>query len=647
MPVIPTAATAATLILAPLFTDHMVLQRGQENPIWGSDVPGEKINITVEDATGALNKIMVTADGRGRWSAKLPNIPTGGPYTIVIDGSKEEKLDDVLVGEVWLVSGQSNMEFQVERATNSKLETATASNRRVRHFKVAQATSDVPRDTVFGQWEVNSPASVGEFSAIGYFFAREISERLDVPVGIINSTWGGTCVEAWTSYDVISKYVPEEELHPSAETIAKQKTLYDEYLVIAAKWRVEHMPQDPGNSGFDKGWAKADFDDSSWETMKEPNYWQNKGIPYNGAFWFRKTIEIPQDWAGRDLVLSLGSVDDYDTTYFNGEKIGEVVRGTPDSYLMQRKYTIPAALAKAGKAVVTVRVFDDFGNGGFGGSAEAMAIAPADGSFSAINISGEWKFKVEHNIGIVPSSVFAGSPGAPLFTQPQNRPAYLYNGMISALIPYGMRGVLWYQGEQNENNWQTYGERVRAMIRDWRNRWGEGDFPFYYVQLATFGTSSDWADLRLRQDEALKEPNTGRALAIDVGNISDIHPTNKQEVARRLALVALSETYGFSGFETSGPVFESASFKGSKAIVAFSHANGLHTSDNSPNVLGFEVAGADRIYHAASAAIVKDAVEASSDKVSQPIYVRYAHASAPEVNLVNGEGLPAAPFKAE
>ena len=644
MPILSTASAAAALAIAPIFTDHMVLQRGQENPIWGKDAPNTEVNIEI-DGNGADLNVIAQADANGYWRTNLPELPAGGPYTITIDGTSEDVLDDVLVGEVWLVSGQSNMEFQVERGNNAKLEIATANNSRIRHFKVAQQTSDTPTDSISGVWETTSPETVGMFSAIGYFFANEIGERLDVPVGIINSTWGGTCVEAWTSLDVISKYVDPDEINPSPETIEKQKKAYADYIIVARNWRISHMPADPGNFALAKGWADAAFDDTAWAEMLLPAYWQNKGITNNGVMWFRKSIDIPAEMAGKNLVVSLGNIDDFDTTYFNGEQIGECPRGTPDSYQLQRVYTIPAALVKTGRAVLTIRVFDDFGNGGFGGNPGDMWMAPADGTSAKVSLSGKWRYEREHDIGITPTSVFAGSPGIPGFTQPQNRPAFLYNGMIHALVPYGIRGVLWYQGEQNENNWQPYGERVRAMIRDWRNLWNEGDFPFYYVQLASFGTPADWADLREQQDMALLEPNTGRALAIDIGNPTDIHPTNKQEVARRLALVALSNAYGLKGFETSGPVFDKMQIDGSAVRVSFTHAGSLYTAGNAPTVLGFELAGEDGVYHPATGVIEKDIVLVTSTEVSEPKNVRYAWKSAPEVNLVNGEGLPAAPFR--
>ncbi len=640
-----TASAAAAFALAPLFTDHMVLQRGMENPIWGREIPGNTV-VVIVDGPDFNFDIATEADGEGRWMIKLPELPVGGPYTIFVDGSgNDEKLEDVLVGDVWLASGQSNMEYTVQNVYNAKLETATANNREIRHFKVPQNAQEAPQDEIEGTWEVASPSTVGNFTAVGYFFARDVSERLNVPVGIINSTWGGTCVEAWTSLDVISQYVDKEQINPSPETKAKQAKAYADYLEIARAWRIENMPQDPGNFGYDKGWANADFDDSAWKEMKLPVYWQNRGLKLNGAVWFRMAVDIPAEWAGQELTLSMGRVDDFDITYFNGQAVGETPRGTPDSYQMARNYTVPASIVKAGRAVVCVRVFDDFGEGGFGGVPADMWLAPKGSEGAKLSIAGNWRYLVEHDIGITPASVFAGSPGIPGFTQPQNRPAFLYNGMIHALIPYGIKGALWYQGEQNESNPEPYGELVRAMIRDWRNRFGLGDFPFYYVQLAAFNSAHPWAPLREQQDAALAEPNTGRALAIDIGNAVDIHPRNKQEVARRLALNAFANTYGIEGVEFSGPVFESASIEGAAIRIRFSHANDLHTLCDAPIATGFELAGADGVYHPAEGRIKKGELIVTSEAVPEPLYVRYAWADAPVVNLVNGEGLPAAPFR--
>ncbi len=646
MPAFSAATAAASIALAPLFTDHMVLQRDMQNPIWGRDIPGNPV-VVIVDGPGIRFDAATEADEDGRWMLKLPELPVGGPYTIMVDGTEDFVLKDVLVGDVWLASGQSNMEFEVQNVYNAKLEIATARNTQIRHFKVEQSAKSEPQERVNGSWEVASPQTVGSFSAVGYFFARDISDRLGVPVGIINSTWGGTCVEAWTSLDVISKYVDPEEINPSPATIEKQKQAYANYLETARAWRIEHMPADPGNFALAKGWAKADFDDAAWGTMKLPGYWQNRGVQTNGVIWFRKSVQIPTLWAGKELTLSLGPVDDYDTSYFNGTLVGETPRGTPDSYQLARNYKVPAALVKGGKAVVTVRVFDDFGNGGFGGVPSAMWLAPADGSAPAIPLAGDWCYMMEHDIGVVPSSVFAGSPGIPGFTQPQNRPAFLFNGMINALIPYGIKGAIWYQGEQNESNPDTYGERVRAMIRDWRARFGVGDFPFYYVQLAAFRAGRPWAPLREQQDAALAEPNAGRALAIDIGNATDIHPRNKQEVARRLALNAFANTYGMSGVEFSGPVYEKALVEGASVRVSFRHAADLHTLSYAPIVTGFELAGEDGVFHPAEGRLEMSSVVVTSKAVKEPRQMRYAWADCPVVNLVNGEGLPAAPFRCE
>jgi sialate O-acetylesterase len=644
MPV-ATPLAASALVLAPLFTSHMVLQQGRQDPLWGRDAPGSSVAITVSGGEKPVT-VSAKADAEGRWNAALPELPAGGPYTITVEGSSTVTLDDVLVGEVWLASGQSNMEFQVSRASNAADAIANADNPQIRHFKVAINAQGEPVETASGTWECASPDTVGDFTAVGYFFAQDLYAELGVPVGIVNSTWGGTCVEAWTSREVISKYVPEEEITDTPESREKLKQAYDEYLEVARQWRLANLPADPGNDGLAAGWAAPDFDDYGWDTMDLPRFWQSAGLAFNGTIWFRLHVDIPAEWAGKDLQLSLGAIDDYDTTFFNGVEVGSIPRGTQDSYQTRRLYKVPASLVKAGETVIAVRVFDDFGDGGFSGPAAKMTLScPEAAAPGAIPLEGEWLYKVEHNIGKVAVEVFKGSPPPPPGSTPQNKASWLYNGMISPLVPYGIRGALWYQGEQNESNWQTYGERVRAMIRDWRSRWGEGDFPFYYVQLAAYGTAADWPELRLQQDEALKEPNTGRALAIDIGAKGDIHPTNKLEVSRRLALVALKETYGKPVAETSGPVYASAVAEGPKVRISFTHAEALATSDGSGAVLGFEIAGADGVFHPAQAVIDGANIVVTSPDVTQPAALRYAWASCPEVNLVNGAKLPCAPFR--
>ena len=643
MPIM-TPLAAASLALSPLFCDHMVLQQGLQNPIWGSDVPGETVSIAIDGAS-THEKVDAVADANGRWTARLPELPAGGPYTITVDGSDEDRISDVLVGEVWLVSGQSNMEFMVKQADGAEEEIAAARNPQIRHFKVAQNAQKDPVATVPGAWVVESPESLGDFSAAGYYFAKEINGSLGVPVGIINSTWGGTCVEAWTSLDVISRYLPDEEIHPTPASEERARVALEQYRLQSVAWRNEHMPRDPGNDGFAAGWANTGFDDSGWGRMHLPRYWQSDGLDFNGTIWFRRHIDIPLAWAGRELTLSLGAIDDYDTVYFNGVPVGATGRETLNSYQVKRTYTIPANLVKAGDCVISVRVFDDYGDGGFAGPASAMLVTAAGDAKNSVEIAGEWLYKVEHNVGKVPVTVFAGSPSPPPGATPQNRPAWLYNGMVNPLVPYGIRGVLWYQGEQNQDNWQTYGERVRAMIRDWRARWGEGNFPFYYVQLAAYGgTLADWAELRAQQDEALKEPNTGRALAIDIGNKTDIHPKNKSEVGRRLALQALANVYGRKVADTEGPVFAGAKIEGAKVRIHFTHADLLRTHGGGA-VLAFEIAGEDGVFHPAVAVIENGEIVAEAPGVAEPKAVRYAWANAPDVNLENGEGLPCAPFR--
>jgi len=412
------------------------------------------------------------------------------------------------------------------------------------------------------------------------------------------------------------------------------------------RWEAENLPDDTGNEGEAKGWARVDLDDDAWPAMALPGAWQGRGLRFNGAVWFRRTVELDASWTGHDLTLSLGAIDDFDHTYFNGTPIGAHPKGTPGAYQIHRVYRIPSAMLRPGKNVIAVRVFDHVGEGGLMGPSTEMFLETTGPERKRLSLAGAWRYEVERRIPLVSFEVFKTCPMPPSILVQQNSPAALFGGMIAPLVPFGLRGVIWYQGESNAEQHSLYTQRMVAMIRDWRAQFGQPAMPFYWTQLANYAASPAWAFMREAQAGALSEPATGMAVTIDIGDSIDIHPKNKQEVGRRLSLLALARTYGRRDVADSGPVFERIELGEGRARVHFSHAAGLRARGGAA-VRGFTLAGADGVHHVAEARIDGDAVIVTSARVRAPKSVRYAWADDPDANLENGAGLPAAPFRTD
>jgi sialate O-acetylesterase len=421
--------------------------------------------------------------------------------------------------------------------------------------------------------------------------------------------------------------------------------------------RLPIYQKDPGNRGYGRDWAINDFDDNSWEQFDTPGYWENRGdMQIDGAVWFRKEIEIPETWSGKELILTLGAIDDFDTAYFNGIQIGATGEETPQFWLHQREYIIPAKQVRPGRAVIAVRIFDHYGQGGFGGPGSKMRLGlKSNTGLQPIKLAGVWKMKVEKAMD--PSAI-SGPGGQGLPQEPQGpghpySPGGLYHAMIYPLKPYAIKGAIWYQGEANADRAYQYRTLLPAMIRDWRKLWSQGNFPFGIVQLANYMSVSEepqessWAELREAQlFTALNDPETGLATIIDIGEADDIHPRNKQDVGRRLALWALAETYG-KDVEFSGPLYKSMTVRDGKAILHFTHvADGLVAAGNG-ELKGFDIAGKDKLFHRAEATIEKDRIVVWSEAVEDPVAVRYAWADNPVCNLYNSEMLPAVPFRTD
>ncbi|HZJ45360.1 MAG TPA: sialate O-acetylesterase [Pyrinomonadaceae bacterium] len=633
----------AKITVPSVIGDNMVLQSGQQVRVWGHGDPGEEVSIEI-----AGKKAKTFTDNTGNWTTKIGPLKPGGPFDLTITGSNTLTIKNVLVGEVWVCSGQSNMEWPLINARNGAEEVAKANHPEIRLFTVQKATSDSPLDDVKGSWVVTTPDKVGQFSAVGYFFGRELQQRLKVPVGLIHTSWGGTPAEAWTQREVLA--TPElqpimDRYQDSLKDLPQRQADFQKRL---AAWIHQNLYEDEGNKGEAMGYADPQTNTSDWKSMNLPQFMETAGLKIDGAVWFRKEIEIPEAWAGKPLELNLAAIDDYDTTYFNGKRVGGIGADTPNSYSVPRHYQVPGDLVKAGRNVIAVRVFDSAGEGGFGTG--RMVLGPEGLTDSQkLALAGPWSYKVES--GLEPKTPDWGSrPEAPGPTN-QNSPGVLYNAMIAPIVPYSIRGAIWYQGESNAGRAFQYRTLFPTMIRNWRTIWGEGDFPFYFVQLANWQPikpepdESEWAELREAQTMTLREPNTGMAVIIDIGDTNDIHPRNKTDVGHRLALWALANTYN-QKIEYSGPLFKSFSVNGNEARIKFSHANGLKTSDGAAPK-AFAIAGADKKFVWADAKIEGDEIVVSSKAVTKPVAVRYAWADNPVTNLYNKLGLPASPFRTD
>ena len=619
---------AKDITLLPLFTDNMVLQQKQDIPIWGTAEPDGEVVVK-------LNQQQKTTivDDNGKWKVSLSPVPAGGPYELVISGEETHTIKNVMVGEVWVCSGQSNMEFYLINSKNGEADVAASDYPQIRLFSVKIRVSQTPQDQLEdGKWLPCSPVSSQCFSAVAYFFGRALHEKLKVPIGLINTSWGGTVAETWTSNETMS-------MNPDfANQMAQLKKIdLDDYARTIEKEMKERVGAvstvDLGMKGDQPIWAAPDFDDSSWKTMKLPGYIEQNGLEgVDGIVWFRKEVEISSAEAGKTATLSLAKINDSDNTFLNGTLIGSNNLIAEKS----RIYTIPAGLLKSGKNIITVQMEDIGGMGGIYGDSAALKLQCNDRS---ISLSGNWKYKV----GLLEFHEVVS---------PNVYPTLLYNGMIHPLVPFGIRGAIWYQGESNAMRAKQYQKVFPDLIKDWRKHWNQGEFPFLFVQLANFMKSdslpqeSDWAELREAQLMTLSLPNTGMAVTIDIGDAKYIHPKNKQDVGKRLALNALAEVYG-KNIAYSGPMYKSMEIEESKIRLQFNHTNNGLKIKGSNQLKGFAIAGADKKFVWADAKIEGNEVVVWNSKIKNPVAVRYAWAANPICNLFNGTDLPASPFRTD
>jgi len=630
-----TTVVKANVKLPSFFTDNMVLQQKAKVPFWGTSTAISVKVISSWDKASYIAKVI-----NGKWQVNLKTPVYGGPYTIAVNDGTELVLKNILIGEVWLCSGQSNMEMPLEgwgKIQNYKEEIAAANYPDIRIIQAEHADSATEQTDLKvqnGGWQVCSPATIPEFSATAYFFARKIYKEKHIPIGLIHSSWGGTIIEAWTSAGAL-KTIHDFDAQLAAMTSDENKeALLAKYNADIKVWLALLEKSDKGMKGGNPIWAATDFNDAAWKTMKLPSYMEFNGLPdTDGAVWFRRTITLPENFDTKNVTLNC-LVDDDDKVWVNGIFIG----GT-SGFNVPRSYTIPANVLKKGANVITIRVYDNTGGGGVYGSPSDFTLKSGQAIFE---LAGDWKYAVGINTKDLPAQ--------PVYPQGQYRPSAIYNAMIHPLLKLPIAGVIWYQGESNAERAEQYQTLFPLLINDWRAKFGIKDLPFYYVQLANYKVAraepvaSDWAELREAQTKALVLPNTGMIVATDIGNDQDIHPKNKQDIGDRLARIALAKQYGAT-IDYSGPMYKSYAVNGKSIAVDFTFSEGI--KPKSGNLKGFAIAGADKVFYWAEAKTEGNKIVVSSNKVLNPVAVRYNWADNPDGNLTNVSGLPASSFRTD
>lgn len=651
---IPPASDSLTV--SSLFQDHMVLQQNDTVSVWGTSAPDA--NVFVKTPWDSV--FQASADNNGHWKVGIPTPGAGGPYTMIItSGQNTISIEDIYTGEVWLASGQSNMEMPLEgwppsdTINNSAREIAEANYPEIRMFTVRRAVSDTLNSGVSGNWEICTPQNAPNFSAAAYFFARKIHNELQVPVGIIHSSWGGTPAESWVSkeglrtigdfnnqLDLVEE--SRDERHAVEQWLKQLETLGTDREIPPGQWAALDL--------HDSTAANPNLQDSAWYTMDLPTAWENaEPGPFDGVVWFRKEFVIEKKTDGT-YTLGLGTIDDMDVTYVNGFRIGGYTE--TGHWNTKRVYTIPDTLIKQGRNTIAVKVMDNQGGGGIDGNAKDMFLKDAAGN--SINLAGTWKYMpaAEYRggqlyvFGIDPSK-FPDRPTAPMQLT-DDTPSSLFNAMIAPLTNYTIRGAIWYQGESNVGRSDQYEQLFPTLIENWRTHWGY-QFPFYFVQIAPWPYGGDASGnpespaLRDAQRKTLQLPKTGMAVTLDIGSTETIHPGNKQDVGKRLALWALAQTYDRE-LVYSGPLIKDVKKRGKKLILSFDHTgSGLELRGDSTRI--FEIAGDDGQFTKTDGTVKNNRIIIKSNSVNNPVWVRYGWQDTAEAVLFNKEGLPASSFK--
>ena len=618
--------------LPKLVSDGMVLQRDTAVKIWGWADKGEDVTINFN------GKTYTAATGAdGKWTATLSATKAGGPYDMEIKAANNITLKNILIGDVWVCSGQSNMELTMERVKDKyPKEIVNSDNPSIRQFEVPDKYYfTAPHDDLeSGTWESANPKTIFKFTAIGYFFAKELYQKYHVPIGLINASLGGSPAQSWMSEGALKAFPEDLAVLQKFKDDAYIKRIEDNDKTASDAWYDRLNRTDRGIAPGETQWYDPNCDASQWATMDVPGYWADGPLgPVNGMVWFRKEINVPASMAGKPARLWLGRIVDGDETYFNGKKVGAITYEWPP-----RKYDIPADLLKEGKNIIVVRVINNRARGGF------VLDKPYQlaGAGQTIDLKGKWQYQLGVATDPLPPQTFV-----------RWQPVGLYNGEIAPLLNYKIKGVIWYQGESNAKNPANYQQLFSTLIADWRGKWNQGDFPFLYVQLTSFMAAKDqpsesgWAELREAQLKTLSVPNTAMIVTTDIGEATDIHPLNKEDVGKRLALAARRLAYGDKKVIYSGPIYQSMKAEGNKIILTFTDTDGGLAAKGG-KLKYFAIAGADKKFVWANAEIKGKKIIVWSDSVPNPVAVRYAWADNPDIaNLYNKAGLPASPFRTD
>jgi sialate O-acetylesterase len=607
------------IALPSIYQGHMVLQRELPIPLRGLATADSVVKVTL------AGRIATTrSDEEGLWQVSLAALPAGGPHELIVEcGDEQFRITDVLIGDVWICSGQSNMEWPLGMCAGGANESGELPVLRFLRLELLPALHPADDWPCAPQWHSCSPKSIQRISGVAYYFAKRLLQAdPTVPIGLVIAAVGGTRIEQWMSDEALAGAGVQKFPDPVEPEFEEQLAAF---IAGLDRKDVEDIPEHVCS------FALPETNCADWPVMELPCYWQEAGHKFNGAFWFRREVEIPQEWVGRSLELHLGTCDKHERTYFNGEEIGrtDIVKD-PDVWAAPRRYTIAANKVRAGKSVITVRVFSHVFGGGMTGPAKAMKIGPE--GYGAIPLHGPWHYQIESNFGnaVAPHN---------------NQPSRLWNGMVAPLLSSPVRGVLWYQGESNADDPVLYRRLFTALIRDWRSKWGNDSLPFLFVQLPGYGPGATWPELRAAQAAALALPATAMAVAIDQGDLNDIHPPDKQEVGKRLASLALKHAYGHAALVCEGPVVSTVLITAPDEItVSFANAEGLHALD-AEVIAGFEVAGSDEVFTPLPAPMIEGDRIILKHVSPDAAWIRFGWQPYPPTHLRNRHGLPAAPFR--
>lgn len=624
---------ATSLRLPAILADHMVLQQNSFTKIWGWAEAGEEVRVIT---SWNQQSYRVVADQDGNWLVSVATGKAGGPYTITVKAETTIVLKDILLGELWICSGQSNMEWQLTNAETAAEEIPRSNYPNIRLFTVEKHIAARPDVDLVGSWELCNPESSANFSAVAYFFGKMLHQDLGVPVGLVNTSWGGTPSESWTSREKLQEFGDfDQQLEELYGASGEEMMLAEsEREKVATMIKEQQDFDNQENSGFKEGWMKSGFNDASWDQMSCPAEWstlEEVGM-LEGVVWMRTEITIPEQWKGKSLTLELGPVDEMDVTYINGVEVGRNM--IINNWNKPRVYQVPGSLVKGKDLKLAIRIVNTHMQGGMIGEAGKMKIYPSGKpGKEEVMIAGNWKYRIAYRFPKVPMLFNAHTPSV------------LYNGMIHPIKNMAIRGAIWYQGESNQTRAFQYRSIFPGMIEDWRDNWNQGDFPFYFVQIAPFRYGQEHTSAELREAQLLtlsKLKYTGMAVTMDIGNPDDIHPTNKRDVGKRLALWALAKDYG-KDLVFSGPLYREQSIEDNKIRIHF-NCTGSGLESRGGQLTHFEIAGDDQVYHPAVAVIDGASVIVSSEEVVSPLAVRYGWTNTAEPNLFNSEGLPASSF---